>query len=99
MPLVLQSVTDSIGTLTFNQPERRNALSRALIEDLISGLSALEAASIRAVVLRAAPGSTVWSAGHDVKELPAAGHDPLTYSDPLRAQSGPSNLFRRRCWR
>jgi methylmalonyl-CoA decarboxylase len=84
MPLVLQSVTDSIGTLTFNQSEKRNALSRALIEELISSLASLEAASIRAVVLRAAPGSTVWSAGHDVKELPAAGHDPLTYSDPLR---------------
>lgn len=84
MPLVLQSVADSIGTLTLNQPEKRNALSRALIDDLISALAALKASAIRAVVLRAAPGSTVWSAGHDVRELPAAGHDPLTYSDPLR---------------
>lgn len=84
MPLVLQAVTDSVGTLTLNHPEKRNALSRALIDDLISGLAALEAASVRAVVLRAAPGSTVWSAGHDVRELPAMGHDPLTYGDPLR---------------
>lgn len=84
MPLVLQSRTDAIGTLTLNQPEKRNALSRALIDELIAGLDTMAAASVRAVVLRAAPGSRAWSAGHDVRELPAAGHDPLTYNDPLR---------------
>ncbi|HUY92529.1 MAG TPA: methylmalonyl-CoA decarboxylase [Pirellulales bacterium] len=84
MSLVLQSITDSIGTLTLNQPEKRNALSRALIDELIAGLDASAAAEVRAVVLRAAPGSRVWSAGHDVRELPAAGRDPLTYNDPLR---------------
>lgn len=84
MSLVLQSIADSIGTLVLNQPEKRNALSCALIDELISGLEAMAAASVRAVVLRAAPGSRVWSAGHDVRELPAAGHDPLTYNDPLR---------------
>lgn len=84
MPLVLQTRTDAVGTLTLNQPEKRNALSRALIDELIAGLDSLAAASVRAVVLRAPAGSRVWSAGHDVKELPAAGHDPLTYNDPLR---------------
>lgn len=84
MSLITHSIADSIGTLTLNQPEKRNALSSALIDELISGLDDMTQASVRAVVLRAAPGSRVWSAGHDVRELPAAGHDPLTYNDPLR---------------
>jgi methylmalonyl-CoA decarboxylase len=35
-------------------------------------------------VLRANPGVTVWSAGHDVSELPVGGIDPLGWRDPLR---------------
>ena len=31
-----------------------------------------------------AEGTKVWSAGHDVRELPTNGRDPLTYDDPLR---------------
>ena len=36
------------------------------------------------IVLRAPRGAKVWSAGHDVRELPTNGRDPLTYHDPLR---------------
>ena len=35
-------------------------------------------------LLRAPAGSRVFSAGHDVNELPRHGRDPLTYDDPLR---------------
>ncbi len=39
---------------------------------------------MRAVVLRAKPGVKIWSAGHDVDELPEGHRDPLGWSDPLR---------------
>ena len=35
-------------------------------------------------MLRAQPGAKVWSAGHDVGELPTGGRDPLGWDDPLR---------------
>jgi methylmalonyl-CoA decarboxylase len=35
-------------------------------------------------ILRPARGATVWSAGHDVGELPTGGRDPLGWDDPLR---------------
>ena len=35
-------------------------------------------------MLRAQPGVKVWSAGHDVDELPKGGRDPLGWDDPLR---------------
>ncbi|MCZ5523928.1 hypothetical protein O5964_27665, partial [Escherichia coli] len=37
-----------------------------------------------AVILRAPSGSKVFSAGHDIHELPSGGRDPLSYDDPLR---------------
>jgi methylmalonyl-CoA decarboxylase len=36
------------------------------------------------VVLRARPGVKIWSAGHDVDELPSGRRDPLGWRDPLR---------------
>ncbi len=39
---------------------------------------------VRVVILRAPAGSQVFSAGHDIGELPNNGRDPLTYTDPLR---------------
>jgi methylmalonyl-CoA decarboxylase len=35
------------------------------------------------VVLRARPGVKVWSAGHDIDELPEGHRDPLGWDDPL----------------
>ncbi len=83
MAYVLAELRDEIGTITFNHDAHRNALSRALIEDFLPALEELRAAKVRAVVLRARPGATVWSAGHDLHELPQTGADPLAYSDPV----------------
>jgi methylmalonyl-CoA decarboxylase len=79
---ILSEITDSIGTITLNQPAKRNALSHALVEELISALADFQKATVRAVIVRAAPDVNVWSAGHDINELPQAA-DPLQYSDPL----------------
>lgn len=46
MSLITHSIADSIGTLTLNQPEKRNALSSALIDELISGLDDMTQASV-----------------------------------------------------
>jgi methylmalonyl-CoA decarboxylase len=67
-----------------DHPAKHNALSASLIEDLLAALSDLNTAGARVIVLRAPKGATVWSAGHDVRELPTNGRDPLTYDDPLR---------------
>lgn len=84
MPHILFEATDTIGTITLDHEARRNALSQALIEEVIPALRSFAAAKIRVVILRAKPGSRVWSAGHDVDELPATQRDPLGWDDPLR---------------
>ena len=84
MPFVLTAMEDSIGTIVLNQPEKRNALSQALITDLLDALRAFQEQSARVIILRAPEDAKVWSAGHDVSELPQSHRDPLGWDDPLR---------------
>lgn len=82
--LVKKSLDCNLGTITLDNPSKHNALCAALIGDLLMALSDLTGAGARAIILRAHKGAKVWSAGHDVRELPTNGRDPLTYDDPLR---------------
>src|SRR3712207_4469356 len=84
MTYVLAEVADAIATVTLDHERRRNALSHALVEELIAALESFRRAKARAVVLRARPGAKVFSAGHDVDELPEGRRDPLGWDDPLR---------------
>lgn len=83
MTLVLLEVRDQVATITLNHDEKRNALSCSLIAELTDTLAACRENGSRAVILRARKGSKVWSAGHDILELPKNGRDPLAYNDPL----------------
>ncbi|MEW6211952.1 MAG: enoyl-CoA hydratase [Acidobacteriota bacterium] len=65
---LLVEIDAPIAVVTLNRPDRRNALSLALMQELIECLrSAGESSDIRAVIL-AATGSA-FSAGHDLGEL------------------------------
>lgn len=80
---ILISQLEGIGIITLNHG-KVNALSRQLIDDLCAALGQMTADSMQVVILRAAKDVKVFSAGHDVRELPTNGRDPLTYNDPLR---------------
>ena len=84
MGLVKGASDGAVGTITLDHPEKHNSLSAALIEELLEALAGLARSGARVIVLRAPRGAKVWSAGHDVRELPTNGRDPLTYHDPLR---------------
>lgn len=82
--LVILNTEGEVGTITMNHLAKRNALSEALIAGIVDGLDEFTSHGLRAAVLRAPAGSRVWSAGHDVAELPNRGRDPLGWSDALR---------------
>lgn len=84
MPLTVTEIRDHVGVITLDHPARRNALSEALIDEIVAALAVFKARRLRVAILRAQPGATVWSAGHDVDELPASRRDPLGWDDPLR---------------
>lgn len=83
MPLVIDALDNDIDTLTLANDAKRNALSEELLDELVNGLARMKGKSARAVILTTRKGSRVWSAGHDVSELPPVGHDPLTFDEPL----------------
>ena len=60
-----------------------NVIGVKLATGVIAALESLRAQDVRAIVLRAAAGMRVWSAGHDIDELPGGRRDPLGYNDPL----------------
>lgn len=83
MSLVTVEVLDKVGILTLNNTQKLNALSSKLVEDIVAALDNFQKEQIHIVVLRAPEGAKVWSAGHDVKELPLKLRDPLSYYDSL----------------
>jgi methylmalonyl-CoA decarboxylase len=80
---VQAGVVGRVGIITLGDRGKRNAIGAEMASRVIAALGSLRARQVRAVVLRAAPGMDVWSAGHDIGELPAGRRDPLGYDDPL----------------
>src|SRR5262249_10029591 len=65
---VLVIVEPPAARITINRPEKRNALSLALMEELLAGLEEASAAEgVRAIVIDGA--GPVFSAGHDLSEM------------------------------
>jgi len=82
--LLKSMIINKSGVITLDNPKTHNALSTPLIDQLCEALKEMQRRQVRVVVLRAEQGSAVFSSGHDVRELPTQGRDPLTYNDPLR---------------
>ena len=80
MPLVTVVDDGPVRVVTMAHAERRNALSHALADDMTA---AIEGAQCRVLVVRAEPGATTWSAGHDINDLPNDGQDPLAWTSPV----------------
>lgn len=64
---VLVAEADGIATLTLNRPEKRNAISFELLEDLMSALDAAEKAAAQVVILTGA--GQAFCAGLDLEAL------------------------------
>jgi len=67
-PILLTTRHPGITTLTLNQPEKRNSLSMAMLNELSGALDELARDSDTRVVVLAAAGP-VFCAGHDLREV------------------------------
>ena len=81
--VVRTAVRGQVGVITLDDRHKRNAIGARMANGIIAALDSLRAQNARTVVIRAAPGVSVWSAGHDIDELPRGRRDPLGYDDPL----------------
>jgi len=75
-------IENNIARLTFDNDEKRNALSLAMLEELYTVLDKVHK-NIRVLIIKANKGSKVWSAGFNINELPRPGEDPLPFNHPL----------------
>lgn len=67
-PNIVVEQEQGIATLTMNRPEKRNALSTAMMTDLLDALKSIgNRRELRAVILAGA--GPAFSAGHDLAEL------------------------------
>ncbi len=83
LDLVMTEVRERIGIVTMNSPGTLNCLSSELVSAILVALDAFEKAAVRVVILRALSGAKVWSGGHNMKEIPLDGQDPLTWNVPF----------------
>jgi len=83
MDFILKEIKEGIGVLTLNNPARRNALSLELCHQIVSALKEFQTKKVPVIIIRAEKNARVWSAGHDITQLPKVHHDPLAYDSPM----------------
>jgi methylmalonyl-CoA decarboxylase len=72
-------IANHIGIATISKPPV-NSLSSDVCEQLLESFDEFEKAHVRVVILRADPATKIWSAGHDIREIPLDGHDAVTWT-------------------
>lgn len=74
-----------VTELTMLNSAKHNAFNARMSSEFVDALAAAQLDGARAVIVRAEPGVKVWSAGHDISELPVGDDDPLTWTNTLAA--------------
>jgi enoyl-CoA hydratase len=90
MPFVLTDITDGVATLTLNNPDERNTLTRPMVEEIVEAMERFEAdESVGAVVVTGAP--PAFCAGANLGNLAEATGDSLgtIYEGFLRIARSP----------
>lgn len=65
---LIYEIDDRVAVLTLNRPQRMNALSKQLVDELVAAIAAAdEDAEVRVIVITGA-GDKAFSAGYDIKE-------------------------------
>jgi 2-(1,2-epoxy-1,2-dihydrophenyl)acetyl-CoA isomerase len=86
LPELLETIEDSIATLTFNRPERMNALSTPIMEGLLHGLPRLAGdPAVKVIVLTGA--GRAFCAGGDVKDMAQGGEQRSAAEATARLRS------------
>lgn len=83
MRLVNTTIRDRICYVEMQNPDHFNCLSEAMCEELQSSICHGYDEECVGIVIKAQCRKGVWSAGHDIRELPQNGEDPLAYDVPM----------------
>lgn len=81
--LVNVNVDDRVCFIEMNNPGKLNCLSDKMCRDIVDALRYGYEQECVAIVIKAQCHKGVWSTGHDIRELPQDGSDPLAYDVPM----------------
>jgi len=81
--LVNTEIKDRIAYITMQNGKHYNCLSEEMCLELIESIKKSYSLKCVGIVIKAEVNRNVWSAGHDIKELPVDGSDPLAYNVPM----------------
>lgn len=81
--LVETSIKDRICFVEMKNGKHFNCLSEDMCNELMEAVKQGYASECVGIVLKAEVRRGVWSAGHDIRELPQDGSDPLAYYVPM----------------
>lgn len=76
-------IKERIAFLTMQNSAHFNCLSEEMCNALISAIDEAYRNECVGIVITAECSHNVWSAGHDIRELPTDGNDPLSYDVPM----------------
>jgi enoyl-CoA hydratase/carnithine racemase len=65
---LLYSVDDRVATVTLNRPERHNALSTALVDEIMAAMTLADRDPEVRMVILAGAGGQAFSSGYDMTE-------------------------------
>lgn len=76
-------IDDRIAWITMQDAEHFNCLGQSMCTALMNAIDEAYAAECVGIIITAECKRGVWSAGHDIHELPVDGSDPLSYEVPM----------------
>ena len=83
MNLVSAVIKERICYVEMQNADHFNCLSEEMCQELIESLQYGYDQECVGIVIKAQCKKGVWSAGHDIRELPQDGNDPLAYDVPM----------------
>ena len=81
--MVEVKIVDRIGFIEMQNPDHFNVLSEQMCSEMVEAISEIYKQECVAIVIEAQTKRGVWSAGHDIHELPMDGNDPLAFDVPM----------------
>ena len=81
--MIKLEIKDRVAFIVMQNKEHYNTLSEVMCNEMSDALDEAYKAECVAIVIKAECSLNVWSAGHDNRELPIDGNDPLAYDVPM----------------
>lgn len=83
MAIVKTTIIDRICFVEMQNGAHFNCLSEQMCQEMTGAIEAGYAQECVGIVIKAQTNKGVWSAGHDIRELPQTGDDPLAWNVPM----------------